>query len=1077
MLHCVFTRRPNIQLRPWVVRGCAVFCAILLFSIAVNIAAVAEAGPSIDYSRDIRPILSDRCFRCHGPDAGSRKADLRLDVRESVIEQVVVPGKPDESELIRRVFSEDAEERMPPPDSHLTLTTAEKELLRRWIAEGAVFAEHWAFRPLPDQVDVPSVTDETWPRAELDHFVLARLELEGLKPSPEAKPLRLLRRMTLDLTGLPPTAEEIHDFETQAAADPNAALAQAVDRLLTSSAYGEHMAVGWLDAARYADSFGYQSDHLNTQWPYRDWVIRAFNQNLPYDQFITWQLAGDLQPNPSRDQILATAFNRMHRLTNEGGSLSAEHLVENASDRVHTFGTAILGLTVECARCHDHKYDPISTRDYYSLTAFFNSIDENGLYDHPAKVPSPSLLLPTPEQEAGLAAARKEVTDAESAFAVAIKEGEPRFQSWLKQEKTGADIAAAADKDLVAHYSFDEEGDQVPNHAPNSKVVGSAARIERIEGIHGRAVRFDGDRGVEFPGLMQIDRWDPFTLDLWVRDAARNPQPVVLLQRCFGTDVGFNGFDVMLQDGFLEARMYRVWPGNAIGVRSLEQLAKEQWQHVAVAYDGSSSAHGLQLYLNGKKLPTVILRDRIQKSACSHIFSDGRWILGQRFRDRGFKDGEIDEFRVFERALTPLEIENLHEGQSLAIAFREPQVNQNSLREFYFSAVDPESRARIAELREARQRFVAEEDKMQEVSVMQELDQPRTTYVLPRGAYDAPQTDANRVGRDTFRSFLPPFPVDGPRNRLGLAQWLTEPHHPLTARVFVNRLWAKFFGRGLVSTPENFGLQGTTPTHPELLDWLARDFINHGWDIKRLCRQIVLSATYRQDSRVPPELRGRDPENHLLARGPSRRLSAEQIRDLALAASDLLERRLGGPPVSPYQPGGDLWRESNSMSPAYQQSTGKDLHRRSIYSVWKRTAPLPNMMAFDANAREVCVVSRARTNTPLQALVLLNDVQFVEAARALATAVSSTHASARDQIGEAFLRLTGRPPDAVELELLTGIYDEQKGLFADKNEQDAAKFTAEGEAKPDTKLPPADLAALTVTCQAIFNLDATVYER
>lgn len=1048
-----------------------------LLTLAVAGVAVAETHPALEYSRDIRPILSDRCFRCHGPDAAARQGELRLDTREDVVERVVVPGKPEESELIRRIDSEDADEQMPPPDSHLKLSAAEKELLRRWVAGGAVFTVHWSFRPLPEKVEVPKVANESWPREALDRFILARLEAEGIQPNVEAQPLRLLRRMCLDLTGLPPSAADIHELENQTKVDPNAALAQAADRLLASPAYGEHMATAWLDAARYADSFGYQSDQLNTQWPYRDWVIRAFNDNLPYDQFITWQLAGDLLPNASRDQILATAFNRIHRLTNEGGSLSAEHLVENASDRVHTFGTAILGLTVECARCHDHKYDPISMRDYYSLTAFFNSIDENGLYDHTSKVPSPSLLLPTPEQEAKLAAANEEVKSAEKSLAGAIAAGELRFQEWLKQAQAAGVSAGAAMPDLAGYFSFDEEGEQFPNHVPDEKGAGSAAGIERTDGIQGRAVRFDGDLGIEFPGLMQVDRWDSFTVDFWVRDAIRNPLPVVLVQRTAGTDVGYNGFDMMLENGFLTARFYRIWPGNAIAVRALEPIAADQWQHVSVSYDGSSAAVGLRLYVNGKALPTAVVRDHLQKSASIKTYGNGNLTFGQRFRDRGFKGGQIDEFRVFDRALAPVEIAQLHDGQSLATALRSVESHQEALRDYYFSAIDPDARALRGKLREARQRFVAEEDAMQEVSVMQEMAEARPTYILPRGAYDAPKTDENRVTRDTFRDMLLPFPADAPRNRLGLAHWLTDPHHPLTARVFVNRLWANFFGRGLVATPENFGRQGTAPTHPELLDWLARDFINHGWDIKRLCRQIVLSATYRQDSRVSPELRERDPENHLLARGPSRRLSAEQIRDLALAASDLLERRLGGPPVSPYQPGGDLWREANGMSPAYHQSVGKDLYRRSIYSVWKRTVPLPNMMAFDATTREVCVVSRARTNTPLQALVLLNDVQFVEAARALATAVSHAHAAVPDQIKEAFLRLTGRAPDAVELDLLSGIYDGQQKLFADKSDQDAAKFTADGELKADANLPPADLAALTVTCQAIFNLDATVYER
>jgi hypothetical protein len=1032
---------------------------------------VADTRPPVSYDRDIRPILSDKCYRCHGPDAEARQAKLRLDTREGLSAKVVVAGKPDKSELVARITSSDDDERMPPPDSKLSLTAEQKELLRRWVSEGAKFSEHWAFQQLPDSIAIPAVREESWPRQPIDRFVLARLEAEKLGPAPAADALRLLRRVTLDLTGLPPTADECREFEKAAAADFSQAYERAIDRLLASSAYGEHMAVPWLDAARYADSYGYQSDQLNTQWPYRDWVVRALNANLPYDRFLTWQVAGDLLPNPTRDQILATAFNRLHRLTNEGGSIAEEWLAENASDRVHTFSTAVLALTVECARCHDHKYDPISMRDYYSLSAFFNSIDENGMYDGAAKVPSPSLLLPNEQQEKDLAAAHDEVAKAQAALTKIVESAGPRYERWL------ATAPKAIDADLSAYYSFDSDLARFRNEAPGGKGKGNAVGLPSVEGYRGRAIRFDGDHGADLPDVFQVDRWNDFTLDFWMRDQTRNPKPVVVLQRTFGTDVGYNGFDLMLQDGILSARLYRVWPGNGIGTQARTPIARSEWQHVAVTYDGSSTAAGLQIYLNGKPLATDVLRDHMQKSAMDAIFGAGHLTLGQRFRDRGFKDGDIDELRIYDRALAPIEIANRHDGKSLATALAASKSHRDELEAYYLSAVDDDARKAIGRLREARRQFVQAEQVMQEIPVMADMPQPRPTYILTRGRYDAPKTDANRVGRDSFAKLLIPFPKDAPRSRLGLARWLTDPHHPLTARVFVNRLWARLFGHGLVMTPENFGQQGALPTHPELLDWLARDFVAHGWDMKRLCRTIVLSATYRQDSRCPQELRERDPENQLLARGPSRRLSAEQIRDAALAASGLLDRRIGGPPVSPYQPGGDLWREANTMSPAYQQSTGRDLYRRSLYSVWKRTTPLPNMVAFDAPSREVCTVARGRTNTPLQALVLLNDVQFVEAARALASSVSQPGSPLAGQIEEAFLRFTGRHPDATERNLLLDVYNEQAALFADKTQQDATAFAKLGESKVDAKLDAAHVAALTVVCQTILNLDATIYER
>jgi hypothetical protein len=1032
--------------------------------------AAQAADPPVDYDRDIRPILSDRCYRCHGPDSGARQADLRLDTRDG-LGQVIVRGQPDASPLVERIESHDESVRMPPTESKLSLSPAEQQLLRRWIAGGAEIHEHWAFRPLPDAVPLPAVGNADWPRRGLDYFVLARLEAAGLEPSPPADARRLVRRVTLDLTGLPPTLDEIRAFESAAAVDLERALDEWVDRLLASPAYGQHMAVGWLDLVRYADSYGYQSDQLNTQWPYRDWVVRAFNNNLPYDQFVTWQLAGDLLDNPTTDQRLATAFNRLHRMTNEGGSLAEEWLVENAADRVHTVGTAMLGLTLECARCHDHKYDPITMRDYYSLMAFFNSIDENGMYDHAEKVPAPSLLLPTPEQAERLDRARADVAAATQEHAQYLTDHTAAFDQWLATAPR-----AIPSPDLIGKYSFDSPLEQMKNEAPEGTGVAHGEGVTSVTGVRGQAVGFDGDHAVTFPALLAVDRWDAFTVDWWLRDAAPSPLPTVVMQRSFGTDVGYNGFDVMLEGGVLDVRLYRIWPGNAIGIRSLERLPLDQWVHLAVTYDGSSSAQGLRLYCDGQPLPTVVVRDHLTKQASFPAYGDGHFRLGQRFRDRGFRGGAIDELQVFQRALVPLEVENLHDGAALARALTNPIAHREALREFYFSAVDQRARQLTSRVREAWQAMVAAEDAMLEVSIMEDMETPRPTYILARGAYDAPRTENHRVGRDTFSQILIPFPPQAPRNRLGLARWMTDPRHPLTARVMVNRVWAHFFGNGLVATPEYFGQQGAAPTHPELIDWLSRDFVEHGWDVKRLCREIVLSSTYWQDSRSSPERQAIDPENQLLARGPSRRLSAEQIRDVVLAASELLDPRLGGPPVSPYQPGEDLWRETNPMSPPYRQSTGVDLYRRSLYTVWKRTVPPPNMLAFDAPTRESCTAARARTNTPLQALVLLNDVQFVEAARALAALVSRRHRDEADQLREAFLRLAGRQPDDVELSILREIRADQRRRFTDGS-QDAEAFLRVGSSPPDSPLAPADLAALVVTCQAIINLDATVFER
>ncbi|MAT73313.1 MAG: hypothetical protein CMJ58_27830 [Planctomycetaceae bacterium] len=1054
-----------------------VFALLALTLLAGGRCAAAGDAPAPNYDRDVRPILSDRCYQCHGPDAETRAAELRLDTAEGLLDWVVVPGDIESSELVRRVASDDSDERMPPAESGLSLTAAEIDTLRRWVEAGAEVTGHWAFEPLPESVPVPAVDDASWPTGPLDRFVLARLQQHELRPTPPAAPLRLLRRVSLDLTGLPPTVDEIRQFEAQLANDGiDAVLAAAVDRLLASPAYGEHMAVAWLDAVRYADSYGFQSDQLNSQWPYRDWVVRALNDNLPYDEFLTWQLAGDLLPDATRNQILATAMNRLHRMTNEGGSLSAEWLVENAADRVDTFGTAILGLTLGCARCHDHKYDPISARDYYSMMAFFNSIDENGLYDRADKVPAPSLLLPTDEQAAQLAAAEQARDDAADHLQETIATGEERFAQWLASQPRIDALPG-----LTGRFTFDDDPAHPTNSAVDDAPPGEGPGITACEGVTGQAVALDGDSGLEFPELFEVDRSDPWSLDFHLRDTVGEAQPVVVAHRTFGTDVGYNGTDVMLAGGRLSVRIYRVWPGNGIGVQTAEVIPADQWRHVCITYDGSSRARGIRVYVDGREVETTVLRDHVFKSVAVRAHGNGRFALGARFRDRGFRGGQIDELRVFDRALAPLEAAELHAPGTLTErrADHSDASAREQLRQFYFAAIDPPAQAARQELTQRRAAVIAIQEQLQETAVMRELPAPRPTHVLARGAYDAPRTDENRVERTAFEKIMPPLPAGAPRNRLGLAQWLTTDDHPLTARVLVNRVWANFFGAGLVTTPENFGSQGARPTHPELLDWLARDFVAHGWDIKRLCRQIALSATYRQDSRASNELRQRDPTNALLARGPSFRLSAEQLRDQALAVAGLLNRTAGGSPVSPYQPGEDLWRESNVMSPPYKQSVGEALYRRSLYSVWKRTAPLPNMLALDAPTREVCTVSRSRTNTPLQALVLLNDVQFVEAARALAERVLPARGDDGEMaaaLAKAFLTVTGRPATPREQQLLQALYAEQRAVFADAAPDAVAGFLAAGDSTLAAQATP-ELAALTVACQAILNLDAAIMRR
>ncbi len=1052
----------------------------LLTSWFAVLTAPVLSAKELDFNRDIRPILSDKCYFCHGPDTNTQEAGLRLDSREEAIDVI------ESGDLVERITSDDPDMLMPPPGSKIELSEEEKQTIQAWVEQGAAYEGHWAFELLPDAVDVPAVMQEQWCRQTLDRFVLARMESENLTPNPEAAPLRWLRRVTLDLTGLPPTTQAIADFEAALQTSGERAYEAATDSLLDAAAFGEHMAVAWLDAARYADSYGYQSDKLNTQWPYRDWVVEAFNENLPYDQFLTWQIAGDLLENPTRQQRVATAFNRIHRLNNEGGAVFEEWRLENVSDRVHTFGTAVLGLTMECCRCHDHKYDPIPMRDYYSMSAFFNSIDESGVYDRTEKVPCPSMLLPTDEQQAVLEEAERNLTAAEQVHQQSLVEARKRWEAWTP---ASADDLSIPDLRLALSFDRDfdnslksiyhpSESDRAWTSMPQRVEVSDAsvARLDphlaadtkELKAVPPRgALKLDGERGVTTHGITPFDRWLPMSVVVTMRETKRSPLRSLIAHHTRGTDCGYNGWDLTIENGYLESRMARVWPGNAISVRTVDPIPMDEWHQITATYDGSSKAAGLKLYLNGRPLATTTVRDQLKKSCNVLVDHGGEFVVGQRFRARGLDGGLIDDVRVYERALTKIELQRLARGET------ETHHGKPSF-EYFASAIDETTRAAMQSLTAARKDFVMAEEAMNEIPIMDETDSPRPAHVLARGEYDAPKNEETRVTRETLSGLPLAFPENAPHNRLGLAQWVTDPKHPLTARVAVNRLWGNFFTAPLVRTPENFGSQGDLPTHPELLDWLARDFIEHGWDVKRICKTIVLSATYRQDSAATPEQIEVDPTNRFLARGPAHRLAAEQIRDLALTASGLLNARIGGPPVSPYQPGEDLWKESNGMSPPYQQSVGKALYRRSLYSVWKRTAPLPNMMAFDSTTREVCTVKRSRTNTPLQALVLLNDVQFIETARVMAQQLLKQHADA--PLETAFLKLAGREPDEIELSTLQQLLNDEQAYYS-KNPEAATELLSVGEAKLANDTDPSQLAALTNVCQAILNLDATIWKR
>jgi len=1049
--------------------------AIVLTIVATFSAASVAAVPDrVDFNFHVKPILSDRCFHCHGPDAGNRQADLRLDTKDGLFaavasgdaSHVVRPGDLNQSEMYRRISATDEDVRMPPPGSKLSLAADEVATIRRWIEQGARWKPHWSLIPL-ETLSLPKVEQADWPRNEIDRFVLAPLEAEGLKPAPEAPRERLIRRLSFDLTGLPPTIAEIDHFLADGSPD---AYEKLVDRLLKSERFGERMAVDWLDVARYADTYGYQADVYRAVWPYRDWIIRAFNSNLPYDQFVTWQLAGDLLPNPTRDQLIATAFNRMHRQTNEGGSIEEEFRVDYVCDRTNTLGAALLGLTMECARCHDHKYDPISQQNYYQLFSFFNNIDECGLYSHfTDAMPNPTLLLTTDDQQQRIDSLTQQIEQAEERLkALAESRGEA-FAEWLAGGPREPSIPG-----LIGDYPLESiQSGKLDNRVAADKPAKVFEDPQLVPGRVGNGLRLSGENNVTTPLGGNFGRHQPFSIALWINTPDFKDRAVIFHRSRAWTDAGSQGYELLLEDGRLSAALIHFWPGNAIRIRTKERIAVGRWLHVVMAYDGSSRAAGLTLYLNGQRADCDVVRDNLFKEITGGGANE--LTLGQRFRDRGFKNGLVDELQIFDRCLTPLEAQHVVDGTALAATLATPAGDlsagrKQALQDYYLANFDPayrEAAAALADLRKQRGQVV---DSVPELMVMNEMPEPRPAFLLKRGAYDAP---GERVHPGAPASILP-WADEWPKNRLGLAQWLTDPRHPLTARVAVNRFWQLLFGRGIVTTPEDFGSQGQLPSHPELLDWLAKSFIDSGWDVKALVKRIVMSATYRQNSDCGADLHARDPDNALLARGPRYRLPAEMLRDNALFVGGLLVSRVGGPPVKPYQPPG-LWEEKSGAK--YDRDVGEGSHRRSLYTFWKRTSPPPAMVTLDAAKREVCVVKRATTSTPLQALVLLNDPQYVEAARASAErAMTEGGTQLEDRLVFIFRTLTSRRPTGQELAVLKQLFAEQRQDFASRPEA-AQQFLAVGDQKRNETLDAAKLAALAVVTEAVLNFDESVMKR
>ncbi len=1029
-----------------------------LLNLLLAAPAILAAEPAkLKYNRDVRPILNEKCFHCHGTDASHRKGELRLDLREEAMKPAesgdvaLVPGNPQKSQLIARVeLPHDDDDVMPPEKDGKPLTAEEKVILRRWIQEGAEYQGHWAFLK-PERAPAPKIENPALKiHNEIDAFITDRLIKEGLQPSAEADRATLLRRVTLDLTGLPPTLEEIAAFEKDTSPQ---AYEKVVDRLLKSEHYGERMAMEWLDFARFADSHGFQTDSSRAMWPWRDWVIKAFNDNKPFDQFTLEQIGGDLLPNASRDQIVATGFNRNHRLNGEGGIIAEEWRIENIIDRVETTSFTWLGLTLNCCRCHDHKYDPLSQKDFYSFFAFFNNLPESGTIQGASNRSggnsAPVITVPDNDQEKKLAELRKSVATAQAVVTekqlqlpnlVADWEAErekpegEKAPMWQVLPLAGAKSSGGAALKKLPDESWlaggaNPNGDTYTLTAPLTKGTFTGLLLEALphESLPNQSLGRASNGNFVLSGI-EAEIAAP---------SLKKPVKVAFVRA--EADYSQSGYDVKLL---------------------LDKDPKNGW-----AIDGNDPAKRLTR-------KAMFIADKVLDVPANASLTI-RLVHGARFAGHN-----IGRFRLSKTeaqpALASLDGSDGAPAAILAILksaaeSRSPK-QQAELEKYYRENIDSPLRDADFALAAAKEALKKYEDALPSVMVMQE-GPVRDAFVLNRGEYDKP---GEKVTMAT-PAVLPPMPKNAPLNRLGLAKWIVDPSNPLTARVWVNRAWEKFFGYGISKSTDNLGTQAEFPMHPELLDWLATEFIRCGWDMKAMQKLIVMSATYRQSSKQTPELIEKDPENRLLARGPRFRLTGEVVRDQALAIGGLLVPKLGGPSVRPYMPEG-VWDETSKYGDlrGYKPDSGDNLYRRSFYTIWKRTAAPPTMLLFDAPTREICTVKRSRTNTPLQALSLLNEVTFIEAARGLAQQmIQSGGKMPEHRIAYGFKRATGREIEPAALKQLTAGLTKRIADFRAKPEE-ASALLAQGASKADATLDAAELAAYTTTASVLLNLDRVV---
>ncbi len=1059
---------------------------LLLASSCLMTPPVDAAG--VDFQREVRPILSDACFLCHGPDKGTRMVNLRLDTREGAFAarehgSPIVPGKPEESLLYQRITAPKPATRMPPVYSHKILTDKQKDTLKRWIEGGAEWKEQWSFAA-PVRPNPPAVKAEQWVRNPIDRFILAKVEAAGLQPAPEADRRTLIRRVSLDLTGLPPSPQDVEAFAADKS--PNA-YSKLLDRLFASEHYGEHRARYWLDAARYADTHGLHIDNYREMWPYRDWVIQAYNRNMPFDKFTVEQIAGDLLPNRTLEQQIASGFHRCNVSTNEGGVIEKEVEAIYAKDRVDTTGTVFLGLTIGCATCHDHKFDPISQKDFYAMAAFFRNTTQAALDGNIPDTP-PIIVVPKQQDRTRWLDLETEIASLKNRMADARKSPNEEFNHWLDAPER-RQISAPLDvvSEMLA-VSLEDEA-RVSRQGTAGGMMLTPGVTLGDSSVPGRkALQFGAKSVLTLPDSAFITGDKPFsiTVSMYMPKGEGNFTVASQLSRrkldppevTKGGDVRkeiLRGWTIELNARIPTLRLYGD-DGKAIQIRSNggRRLKAGTWNQLTFTYDGSREQAGLNLLVDGAAVPTEGRGDTVTHLQGT-VSTSSPLVLGGDGADRYFRDGAIADFRIFSRAITEEEAGLLSVWPDLAES-REKNAGELSdsqreaLRLYFLNYKDPAYRNLVAETDKANDERRVIRRRGAVTLVMEErTDSKPMANILNRGQYDQPR----EAVEPNVPSALPPMPASYPRNRLGLAQWLVDSSNPLTSRVAVNRFWQELFGTGIVKTSEDFGSQGEAPSHPELLDWLAVEFRESGWDVKKLFRLMLTSSTYLQASNSTDEKVKKDPDNRLLSRGPRFRMDAEMVRDYALSTSGLLNPSIGGPSVKPYQPDG-IWETvamQQSNTRFYKADTGQKLYRRSLYTFWKRSAPPASMDIFNAPSRESCTVRRERTDTPLQALVTMNDPQFVEAARNLAErAMLSSSNKLDEEIDFLASQLLSRSFEPNERAIAERSYKDYLSYY-DSHPSDAKKLLAVGDSKPNSKIPVPEFAALTVVTNQLLNLD------